>query len=94
MSASRLYQKDSLMSGIPNKVVSDKPVFSLHHPMVPKRYVPEWQMDMKNRKLIAMVIKKLSYQCQCYFFPKTVELHHGKQQVTQRTCELLSLWER
>jgi len=26
--------------------------FSRYHPMIPKRYVPQWQTDMKNRKLI------------------------------------------
>jgi len=27
-------------------------VFSRYHPLIPKRYVPQWQTDMKNRKLI------------------------------------------
>eukprot|EP00118_Oscarella_pearsei_P028952 m.3344 g.3344 ORF g.3344 m.3344 type:complete len:99 (+) comp9280_c0_seq1:22-318(+) len=26
------------------------PKFSRHHPMIPRRYVPGWQLDMKNRK--------------------------------------------
>ena len=25
--------------------------FSGYHPVIPKRYVPRWQTDMKNRKL-------------------------------------------
>ena len=29
--------------------------FSRYHPMIPKRYVPQWQTDMKNRKLIVEV---------------------------------------
>ena len=29
--------------------------FSAHHPMIPKRYVPPWQLDMKNRTRILEV---------------------------------------
>ena len=29
--------------------------FSAYHPMIPKRYIPAWQVDMKNRKLIIKV---------------------------------------
>lgn len=29
--------------------------FSSHHPMIPKRYVPPWQLDMKNRYRIIEV---------------------------------------
>ncbi len=29
--------------------------FSAHHPTIPRRYVPEWQTDMKNRALIVQV---------------------------------------
>ena len=29
--------------------------FSSHHPMIPKRYVPAWQLDMKNRERIIEV---------------------------------------
>ena len=29
--------------------------FSSHHPMIPKRYVPAWQLDMKNRERIMEV---------------------------------------
>ena len=31
---------------------TERRLFSAHHPMIPKRYVPAWQLDMKNRKLI------------------------------------------
>jgi len=27
-------------------------VLSAHHPLIPRRYVPAWQTDMENRKLI------------------------------------------
>ena len=36
-------------------VVSSKEVFSPHHPMIPDRYVPAWQMDMENRRSIIKV---------------------------------------
>jgi len=29
--------------------------FSGYHPVIPKRYIPQWQTDMKNRKLIIQV---------------------------------------
>jgi len=28
------------------------PKFSKYHPVIPRRYVPEWKNDMKNRELI------------------------------------------
>lgn len=28
---------------------------SAHHPLIPRRYVPEWQSDMRNRALIVQV---------------------------------------
>lgn len=34
---------------------TERRLFSAHHPMIPKRYVPAWQLDMKNRKLIIQV---------------------------------------
>lgn len=37
------------------KVVKDKLVFSVHHPLLPRRYVPAWQLDMKNRGNISQV---------------------------------------
>ncbi|CAI8005917.1 hypothetical protein GBAR_LOCUS4480 [Geodia barretti] len=30
-------------------VVSSRDKFSAHHPMIPRRYVPAWQLDMQNR---------------------------------------------
>ena len=36
-------------------IMASFPRFSRHHPMVPKRYVPQWQLDMKNRDLIIKV---------------------------------------
>lgn len=30
-------------------------VLSAHHPLIPRRYVPAWQTDMENRKLIIQV---------------------------------------
>lgn len=41
--------------GRPGKVVRDGAVFSAHHPLIPKLYVPAWQQDMENRKLIIQV---------------------------------------
>lgn len=38
-----------------NKVLRDEPLFSAHHPLLPRRYVPAWQLDMKNRKLLSQV---------------------------------------
>lgn len=48
----------------PNKVVRDRPVFSSFHPLIPKHYVPEWQLDMKNRRLIIQVQVARSCQVQ------------------------------
>ena len=31
--------------------------FSGYHPMIPKLHVPQWQSDMKNRKLTIKVSK-------------------------------------
>ena len=39
----------------PKKVVRDGALFSAHHPMIPRLYVPAWQLDMKNRRLISQV---------------------------------------
>jgi len=39
----------------PQKRVRDTPRFTVHHPMIPQRYVPPWQLDMKNRKQIILV---------------------------------------
>ena len=44
----------------PKKVTRDAAQFSARHPMVPTLYVPAWQLDMKNRKLILQVRKKLA----------------------------------
>lgn len=30
--------------------------FSAYHPMIPRRYVPGWQTDMQNRRLIIKVL--------------------------------------
>jgi hypothetical protein len=38
-----------------NKVLKDEPRFSAYHSMIPKRYVPSWLLDIKNRKLITQV---------------------------------------
>ena len=38
------------------------PEFSRLHPIIPQRYVPEWNHDMKNRKLIVEVRKIISPQ--------------------------------
>lgn len=46
----------------PKKAVRDTPKFSSHHPMIPQRYVPQWQLDMKNRKQIIMVAMSYSYK--------------------------------
>ena len=40
-------------------VVSSKEVFSAHHPIIPTRYVPEWQLDMKNRTNIIKVLSAM-----------------------------------
>jgi len=31
-------------------IIQHHPKFSRLHPMIPQRYVPEWKMDMENRK--------------------------------------------
>ncbi|XP_062509689.1 uncharacterized protein LOC134185827 isoform X2 [Corticium candelabrum] len=31
---------------------STAPLFSRYHPMIPKCYVPPWQLDMNNRRFI------------------------------------------
>ncbi len=31
------------------------PRFSNYHPLLPKRYVPAWQLDMKNRAVVIQV---------------------------------------
>ena len=56
VTSERLKGEQKYLTYNPKKVVCDKPVFSAHHPMIPKRYVPPWQMDMKNRKLISQVL--------------------------------------
>ena len=37
-------------------ILNTKEVFSAYNPMVPHRYVPEWQLDMKNRENIIKVL--------------------------------------
>lgn len=39
-------------------VVSSKDKFSAHHPMIPRRYVPAWQLDMQNRRNIIKVRRR------------------------------------
>ena len=41
-------------------VIITRDTFSAHHPMIPRRYVPEWQLDMKNRRNIIKVISYIS----------------------------------
>lgn len=43
----------------PRKVVKRTAVFSAHHPLIPKRYVPQWQLDMENRRNIGKVKQTL-----------------------------------
>ncbi|XP_028403014.1 testis-expressed protein 43-like [Dendronephthya gigantea] len=37
------------------------PVWSRHHPVIPKRYVPAWTTDMKNRRLIVQNCRQANY---------------------------------
>ena len=46
--------KSTLGWGDPPKVRNCS-VLSAHHPLIPRRYVPAWQTDMENRKLIIEV---------------------------------------
>ena len=40
--------------GVP-RVVTTIDAFSVHHPLIPTRYVPAWQLDMRNRRNIVKV---------------------------------------
>ncbi|XP_046859346.1 testis-expressed protein 43-like [Xenia sp. Carnegie-2017] len=37
------------------------PVWSRYHPVIPKRYTPEWTNDMRNRRLILQNCKQVNY---------------------------------
>ena len=44
------------------------PVWSRHHPVIPRRYVPEWTTDMKNRRLIVQVWKASVFNAVFVFY--------------------------
>ena len=70
----RFLRRPSSMNGGYNKVKNTtvklshvspdigEDIFSAYHPMIPKRYVPPWQLDMKNRTRTLEVLV-CGYKC-------------------------------
>jgi len=62
--SSKAVSKGELQAAIPR--------FSNHHPLLPKRYVPPWQLDMKNR---AILIQVKNNNCMEIWLNTCIKLH-------------------
>lgn len=90
---SREELKQTIGWGVP-PVVSSKEVFSAHHPMIPKFYVPTWQLDMENRRNIIKVGPvRVLYLSILPFFSYS-ELWASGKSTMERSCQLLFEWKR
>lgn len=63
------------------------PVWSRHHPQIPRLYVPQWTQDMKNRNLILEVFTSM-YSIFVKFFLSLVQKKSSLQAAFHSKLEI------